>query len=84
MAPPITVDIMAILLCWKNIARGKPQQGDRCHRRAALALKPVRSERLRLDKANLAERKVNSEELRPDSRHCKSLVLRWHSPIAAA
>jgi hypothetical protein len=38
MAPPITVDIMAILLCWKNIARGKPQQGDRCHRRAALAL----------------------------------------------
>jgi hypothetical protein len=29
---------MAFLLCWKNIARGKPQQGDRCHRRAALAL----------------------------------------------
>jgi hypothetical protein len=29
MAPPITVDIMAFLLCRKNIPRGKPQQGDR-------------------------------------------------------
>jgi hypothetical protein len=38
MAPPITVDIMAFLLCRKNIARGKPQQEDRYRRRAALAL----------------------------------------------
>jgi hypothetical protein len=29
---------MAFLLCWKNIARGKWQQGHRCRRRAALAL----------------------------------------------
>jgi hypothetical protein len=38
MAPPITVDIMAFLLCRKNIASGKPQQGDRCRRGVALAL----------------------------------------------
>jgi hypothetical protein len=38
MAPPITVDIMAFLLCRKNIASGKPQQGDRYRRGVALAL----------------------------------------------
>jgi hypothetical protein len=38
MAPPITVDIIAFLLCRKNIARGKPQQGDRYRRGTALAL----------------------------------------------
>jgi hypothetical protein len=38
MAPPITVDIMAFLLCRKNIPRGKPQQGDRYAPRSALPM----------------------------------------------
>jgi hypothetical protein len=42
MAPPITVDIMAILLCRKNIPRHKRQQGKRRSSRASLPRFPCR------------------------------------------
>jgi len=58
MAPPITVDIMAFLLCRKNIARGKPQQGDRCRRRAALALPMPLQSRYGLQRDTSAQSKV--------------------------
>jgi hypothetical protein len=50
MAPPITVDIMAFLLCRKNILRGKPQQGDPYRRSAALALPMPASSRYYLQR----------------------------------
>jgi hypothetical protein len=50
MAPPITVDIMAFLLCRKNILHGKPQQGDPYRRSAALALPMPASSRYYLQR----------------------------------
>jgi hypothetical protein len=41
---------MAFLPCRKNIPRGKPQQGDRYRRRAALALPMPASSRYHLQR----------------------------------
>jgi hypothetical protein len=67
---------MAFLLCWKNIARGKPQQGPpRGARTSHAAVKPVRSAaRCDWTKQGFVEREVEIEELfhALGSRHCKN------------
>jgi len=55
---------MAFLLCWKNIARCKPQQGDRCRRRAALALPTVRARPPRQSKIWWSARSVSKNYAR--------------------
>src|SRR6516162_11795719 len=85
MAPPITVDIMASLLCRKNIAGGKLQQGDRdrsAPRACRTAARPVLvgsgfwKYRSGGKPSGGAHGRIRRTTARLDSRHCENLIMR--------
>jgi hypothetical protein len=80
---------MAFLLCRKNIARGKPQQGDRYRRDGALALPIPPPSRYSLQRDTpgqaLVEPKVEFENYStPRSRHRKNLIMRRRFPYCGS